>query len=412
MSNSEAIAAVTATLQAILLDEVPAGTSDFSDLSVSILPLDKARGSNTSNNQLNLFLYMVVRNAAYANADMPGRVQQGEVAIPPLPLNLYYLLTAFGRDDDAAKPFGHELLGKAMSVLYDHPVLSAADITSATQSILPDNDLANQVERIRVTLHPLSIDELSKLWTGFAMQYRLSAAYEVDVALIESARAVRAGLPVLTRGPGDQGTAAQSNLTPPLPTLTGVTIPNNQPSARLNDVITLSGFNLNGANISVLFSHPLLAAPIPVAPSGAVTPTALILQIPNQPTKFAAGFYTIAVQVQRPGEAFQRTTNALSLPLAPTVSLAPASAPAGTVAYTATVSPQVLPAQVASLLLGSAEMQADPHPTQIGTLTFSATELTPGQLWFRLRIDGVDSLLVDRSKTPPAYDPTQQVTVT
>lgn len=411
MSSFEAIAAVTATLQAILLNEVPTGAAGFSDLSVSILPLDKARGTAV-NNQLNLFLYMVVRNTAFSNADMPGRVKQGEVAIPPLPLNLYYLLTAFGRDDDAAKPFGHELLGKAMSVMYDHPVLSSADITSATQTILPDNDLANQLERIRITLHPLTIDELSKLWTGFAMQYRLSAAYEVDVALIESTRTGRAGLPVLARGPGDQGPAAQSNLLPPVPTLTGITLPKNQTSARLNDIITLVGLNLDGSNISVQFSHPLLAAPVPVLPSGAVTSAALPLQIPNLPTTFAPGFYTVSVSVQRPGENFPRTTNALSLPLAPTVTLAPASAPPGTVSYTATVSPQVLPGQLASLLLGSMEILADAHPVQTGTLRFTATGLTAGALWFRLRVDGVDSILVDRSKTPPVYDPSQQVTVT
>src|SRR5271168_3478419 len=333
MSNWEAIAAVTATLQAILLKEAPTGAPDFSDLSVSILPLDKARALNT-NIQLNLFLYMVVRNAAWSNADMPRQVQPGEVAIPPLPLNLYYLLTAFGRDDDAAQPFGHELLGKAMSVLYDHPVLSAADITSATQTILPANDLAQQVERIRITLHPLTIDELSRLWTGFAMQYRLSAAYEVGVMLIESTRAARAGLPVLTIGPGNQGVIAQSNLLPPVPTLTGIILPNNQSSARLNDIVTLTGLNLNCTNISVQFSHPLLTLPVPVAPLGAVTATALTLRVPDLPLALPAGIYTITVLVQRPSETFQRTTNALSLPVAPTVTLAPASAPAGSVDYT------------------------------------------------------------------------------
>lgn len=264
MSNSLAVAAVTATLQSILQHEVMT-ESDLSDLSVTIQPLDIARGKNT-HNQLNLFLYMVVRNAAWSNADMPRQVQPGEVAIPPLALNLYYLLTAFGRDDDVAQPFGHELLGKAMSVLHDHPVLSAADIIAATQGALPGSDLAQQIERIRLTLHPLTIDELSKLWTGFAMQYRLSAAYEVDVALIDSTRAARAGLPVLTRGPGDQGVTAQSNLTPPVPTLTGLTLPKNQSSALLNDVVTLTGVHLDGSNIGVQFSHPLLAAPITVLP--------------------------------------------------------------------------------------------------------------------------------------------------
>jgi hypothetical protein len=410
MSNFEAIGAVTATLQAILLNEVPIGTTDFSDLSVSILPLDKARVN--TNNQLNLFLYMVVRNAAWSNADMPRRVQPGEVAISPLPLNLYYLLTAFGRDDDAAQPFGHELLGKAMSVMYDHPVLSAADITSATQTLLPGNDLAQQLERIRITLHPLTIDELSKLWTGFAMQYRLSAAYEVDVALIDSTRSARAGLPVLTIGPNNQGVIAQSGLLPPVPTLTGLTLPNNQVSARLNDIVTLSGLNLNGSNISVQFSHPLLMTPVPVAPMGTVTATALMLQVPNLPLALPPGFYTITVQVQRPGETFLRTTNALSLSLAPTVTLAPSSAPAGTVGYTATVAPQVLPQQLATLILGSTEIAADPHPAQTGTLTFTATGLTAGTIWFRLRVDGVDSILVNQGQTPPVFDPSQQVTVT
>jgi len=410
MSNSQAVAAVTATLQAILLNETPVGSPDLSDLSVSILPLDKARGANT-NNQLNLFLYMVARNPAWSNAPVPGQVQQGEVGYPPLPLNLYYLLTAFGRDDDVVQPFGHELLGKAMSVLHDHMVLSSADIAGATQTLLPGSDLASQVERIRLTLHPLSIDELSKLWTGFSMQYRLSAAYEVGVALIESARATRAGLPVLTRGPGDQGPQAQSNLLPPEPTLFALTPPGNQPSARLGDVVTLTGANLSGSNIQVLFAHPLLPAPVPATPSGGDDGT-ITVQVPPTPAALPAGFYTVTVALQRPGETFLRTTNAVSMALAPTVTLSPATAAAGAIIYTASVAPDVLPAQRASLLLGAAEILPDAHPTQTGALTFVAPDVASGKIWFRLRVDGVDSQLVDRSQTPPVFFPSQQVTVT
>jgi Pvc16 N-terminal domain len=410
MSNSQAVAAVTATLQAILLNETPMGSPDLSDLSVSILPLDKARGANT-NNQLNLFLYMVARNPAWSNSPMPGQVQQGEIGFPPLPLNLYYLMTAFGRDDDVVQPFGHELLGKAMSVLHDHMVLSPADIANATQTQLPGSDLASQVERIRLTFHPLSIDELSKLWTGFSMQYRLSAAYEVGVALIESARATQAGLPVLTRGPGDQGPQAQSNLLPPEPTLFELAPPGNQPSAKLGDVVTISGVNLSGSNIQVLFAHPLLTAPVPATPSGG-NDASITVQIPPTPSALPAGFYTVSVTLQRPSESFLRTTNAVSMALAPTVALSPASAAAGTITYTGTVTPDVLPAQRVSLLLGAAEILADAHPSQTGTLTFVAPDVAAGQIWFRLRVDGVDSQLVDRSQTPPVFDPSQRVTVT
>src|ERR1700712_208569 len=98
MSNSHAIAAVTSTLRSILQTGALA-QPDLADATVTIQPLDKARGANT-NNQLNLFLYMVVRNAAWVSADMPRQVHPGEGAFPPLPLNLYYLVTAFGANDD------------------------------------------------------------------------------------------------------------------------------------------------------------------------------------------------------------------------------------------------------------------------------------------------------------------------
>jgi hypothetical protein len=413
MSNSLAIAAVTATLQSILQNGVTV-EQDLNDATVTILPLDKARAANT-NNQLNLFLYMVMRNAAWVNADMPRQVQPGEIAIPPLPLNLYYLLTAFGRDDDVTQPFGHELLGKAMSILHDHPVLSADDITGATQTLLPGNDLAQQLERIRITFHPLSIDELNKLFTGFAMQYRLSAAYEVAVALIESTRAARTPLPVLTRGQQDQGISAQADLTPPVPTLLTITPPNQQPSARLNDIVALTGVHLDGTNIDVQFNYlnPALGtAPVEVPPQAGGTATAIAVQIPNQPVNWPAGFYEVAVLVQRPGETFRRTTNELTLALAPSMTIAPASAPAGTILYTVTVTPQVWPGQRASLMLGDNEFLADAHATKTGTLTFAATGLLAGDYRVRLRVDGVDSLLVDRTKTPPVFDPTQKVTVT
>jgi len=410
MSNSLAIASVTATLQAILQQAIIL-ESDLTDTTVTIQPLDKARGNNT-HNQLNLFLYMVVRNAAWVTADMPRQVLPGESGYPPLPLNLYYLMTAFGKDDDIAQPYGHEVLGKAMSILHDHAILLPADIIAATQSLLPASDLAQQLERLRITFHPLSIDELAKLWTGFSMQYRLSAAYEVAVTLISSTLPARTPLPTLTRGPKDQGFNAQANLNTPLPTLSAITPPNRQPSARLNDIVVLTGVNLDGTNVQIEFDHELWTAPVLLTPQPGNTGTSVSVQIPNQPAVWPAGFYTAALLVQRPGETFQRTTNSLSLMLAPTITVAPASAPAGAISYTVTVAPNIFPTQSPALLLNDNEFTTAAITVQTGTLTFATTGLAAGNYWVRLRVDGVDSLLVDRTKTPPAFDPTQQVTVT
>ncbi|MGC2108250.1 MAG: DUF4255 domain-containing protein [Candidatus Korobacteraceae bacterium] len=409
MSNSLAIAAVTATLQSILLQAVTAET-DLSDTVVTIQPLDKARGAINSN-QLNLFLYQILPNAAWRNWDIPSQVKQGESAVPPLALNLYYLLTAFGRDNDANQPFGHELLGKAMSALYDHALLGADEIRNATAANLALSDLDKQVERVRITLQPLSVEEISKLWTGFATQYRLSSAYEVAVALIDSTQPVKTPLPILTRGRQDSGIFSQADLIPPFPALDTVAPPNQQLSVRLGETLTLTGHDLDGSNQGVSFLHPLWTAPIELPPATA-TATQATVGIPNNPASWPAGFYAVEFLVQRPNDTFRRTSNQLTFSLAPVITIAPQSAPAGSVTYTVTCKPDILPQQRASLLLGDLEILADPHPSQINTLTFQATNVAAGNYFVRLRVDGVDSILVNRTVTPPLFDATQKVTVT
>ncbi|HEY0395142.1 MAG TPA: DUF4255 domain-containing protein [Candidatus Elarobacter sp.] len=408
MSNFLAIAAVTATLQSIVYEGVRSAT-EFPDTTVTILPLDRARGTNTAN-QLNLFLYLITRNAAWSNLDMPRQVKPGETSIPPLALNLHFLLTAFGLEDDATAPYGHELLGRAMSVLHDHPVLSAADIRNATHAAIPGNDLDRQIDHVRLTFVSLNIDELSKLWTGFSMQYRLSAAYEVGVTLIESTRATKTPVPVLARGAGDLGSKAQTGTTPPLPQLFAADPPNAQPAVRLGEKLTFTGLHLDGANAGVRFSHALWSAPVELAPDVATaTATSLVVTIPNDPAAWPAGFYTAELLVQRTGETFRRVTNQLGFALAPSFTLVQDLAHPTN--FTATVTPQVRAEQRATLILGDREIGADaPRPAALDTLTFTAA-LDPGLYWSRLRVDGVDSLLVDRTTAPPAFDPSQQVTV-
>jgi len=410
MSNSTALAAVTATLQSILHSGITSDP-DLGDTIVTTLPPDKARGSNTVN-QLNLFLYQVLPNAAWRNHDMPRQLQPGETGNPPLPLALHYLITAFGRQDDVAQPFSHQVLGKAMSLLYDHCILSAADIQSATSATIPASDLDKQVERVRITLQPLSLEEISKLWTGFATQYRLSAAYEASVALIESTLPVKTPLPVLTRAKNDSGIFSSPDLLSPYPSLDGLELPKNQPSAKLGDTLTLNGHHLEGINLGVQFLHPLWPGPVEVPPLAGSTATQVKVTVPPNPASWPAGIYTLVVLVQSPTETYRRITNQLSFSLAPTLSISPTSAPSGTISFAATVSPEVRPEQRASLLLGDKEVLADAHPTQTPNLTFVANNVAKGDYYVRLRVDGVDTLLVDRSKKPPQFDQSQKVSAT
>jgi hypothetical protein len=173
MSNSLAIAAVTATLRQ-LLDR---GLADVPGTRVTTRPPDKAR-TEAAGNQVNLFLYQITPNAAWRN--IPAAT--GPPSQPPLALNLYYLLSAYGDNEDDPGPMSHQLLGQAMRLLHDHPVLDPAVVRGA----LPGADLHEQVERVRITLQPLSLDEMSKLWTTFQAPYRLSVAYEAAVVRIDS----------------------------------------------------------------------------------------------------------------------------------------------------------------------------------------------------------------------------------
>jgi len=407
MSNPKAVAAVTLTMQAIL-GNVALIDPDLGDATVTVLPLDKARSSNT-NNQLNLFLYQIAPDAAWRNMNVPTQVGPLETGNPPLPLSLHYLLTAFGRDNDSSLPNGHHLLGQAMSILYDHALLGPDEIRTATAS-LGNSNLDRQVERVRITLHPYSLEEISKLWTGFATNYRLSVAYEVSVVLIDSTQSRRAPLPVLMRGPGDRGVLSQASLTSPFPSLEQVRLPNSQPSALLGDTLTLSGDNLDGTNLGVQFNHPSFPAPVEVAPLPGGAATQIQVSIPNQPASWPAGLYSVAVLVQRPGESYRRTTNLLSFALAPKITnMVPPSA--GDSSITVSCVPEVQPLQEATLLVGDQELAATAVAANAGTLAFNAQNLAGGQYFVRLRVDGVDSLLVNRKVNPPVFDTTQRVTI-
>src|SRR5262249_14524941 len=174
------------------------------------------------------------------------------------------------------------------------------------------------------------------------------------------------------------------------------------------------GHDLDGTNVGVVFNHPLWTAPVEIAvvTGPNATATQVKVTIPNDPVNWPAGIYTVQVLVQRPGDGYRRSTNQVPFSLAPSLAITPTTAPAGNITYTATCSPEVRPDQRASLLLGGEEILAAAHASQTATLTFAATDLASGDYFVRLRVDGVDSLLVNKNVKPPVFDPSQKVTVT
>lgn len=209
MSSPYAIAAVTATLTRVLHEGLIAfKVADIvgGNVTVSALPPDKVvlPPANEATNQLNLFLYQATRNQGWASVGYPSRDARGErIGNPPLALDLHFLLTAYG-----IQPFFSEIvLGHAMHLLHESPVLTRDAIRKALKAVTPPklstalagSDLADQVEQIKITPVPMSTEEISRLWTAFQASYRATAAYLATVVLIESRRPARPSLPVRQR---------------------------------------------------------------------------------------------------------------------------------------------------------------------------------------------------------------------
>jgi hypothetical protein len=410
MSSHEAIAVVTETLRLYLFQRLGGAAC-------TAKPPDIAR--EDVGDQLNLFLYQIARNGAWANMDLPSQTKQGEAGRPPLALDLSYLLTAYGSGDSDVN--AQVAIGRAMRLLHDHPLLGREEIEQASAAANLPSGLHEQIERIRITHEPLSGDELSRLWTSFQTGYRISTGYKVAVVLIDSVLPPRMALPVLSRGEGDTGPTAVGDAHA-WPSLERVELRRRtprhvQPSARLGDTLVVEGHRLSGG--SLRFVHQRLTAPIVRQPDRPAGATRLEVTLPNTPAALQAwppGLWTVAVEAPLAGR--QQRSNELPFPLAPRLDdISPRqTAPAnGIVTYTVSCSPEVRRGQRISLLLGDREILTEPLPNgtnATATLTFRVADATPGTYLVRLRVDGVDSFPFDPDASPPSFDPQQQVTMT
>ena len=77
-----------------------------------------------------------------------------------------------------------------MRVLHDVAIVTDELISVRPPSgmLVLHESLRDGYERVRLSLEPLSLEDVTKVWTALALRYRLSAAYTVNVVQIESRR--------------------------------------------------------------------------------------------------------------------------------------------------------------------------------------------------------------------------------
>lgn len=410
MSNSLAVAMVTAALRRILgeaLVGVPAGGVE--NARVTTLRPDMLTNIDGDARGINIFLYEVATNGAWTGADLPTRRPDGTLLTrPQQALNLHYLLT-FSGDESALEP--QRMLGVAVSVLNAQPVLSrelVRDIIARDRADDPTtweqfSDLADQVDVVRFTLLPVSLEELSKLWSTFIQSpYRLSVTYQAAVVLLDRDLTPEPALPVRTRG--IDAAALQ------VPSITRV-VADSTPT---DPVVPGTTLRIEGQRLRGTFTTRVRVDTVEVpVPPGQVTGTRLTVQLP---AGVAAGIRTVQVVHPRmvgtpPVERVGAESNAAPLVLRPVVTgpvTATPSATAGVVDVTVPLDPPVGKRQRVLLTLNEHHPPTDQAgraytfvappplpaaPETSGTVAVPVRGVLAGTYVVRVQVDGAESVL-------------------
>jgi len=204
--------------------------------------------------RLNLYLYQVSENGFLANQEIPGQGHPADYGFPPLSLDLHYLITAFAQPETSldADLQAQLVLGDAMRVLHDFRVINDG-LTITRSAVGPvgspvlDASLLGEFEKIKVSLSPASLEDLSRIWSALPQgNFRRSVVYEATVVQIESRRRRRRSLPVERRrvhvAALDRPEIFAVYRTPTTPA-----DPEGDDRARVLDQITIEGRGFHGA---------------------------------------------------------------------------------------------------------------------------------------------------------------------
>lgn len=441
MSNVLAIASVTHLLKEMLNDALVAWNANAAiggSFTVTALPPDRvvSEDPTAQDAQLNLFLHRVTPNAALRNADLPTRGADGTLKCRPrLALDLHYILTALAAEELHAEI----LLGHAMQFFNEMTILPREQVRQLLQGGIggippaPDlphpAELADQIELLKITPHTLSMDDTSKMWTALQASYRTTVAYDVSLVLIEREVPVQPALPVLSRGgpvdpmtDRDPGILLRPGLGTTSPTLVSIEPADGQQVMRLGGDVQIFGLALSGGETVVRFSSAAtgeIREMVPIDPVGA---DKLTIRLPDGPPLTVAdpragtaydpgtwriGPYIVDVRVtDRDGRA--QISNALAVILAPRITPSAATVPGG-IEISMSCSPRIRPGQSVAIVLGR-EMTVQEAPVAaIDSVSQIYTDLVSNSRHpVRLRIDGIDSPVIDKQATPPVL---QSVTI-
>jgi hypothetical protein len=167
------IAAASEALRSLLESACPRG--QFPDARFVLFQASDFQ--NQLDEGVSIWLYRVAVNAARRNLP-PTIMADGRRLRPPLPVDLFYLVSAWGRS--IARQ--HELLGWCMRTLEDVTVLPAGVLNGPG----PEEDTFRPFEGLELVCESLPLAELHNLWDIIRPNVPVSAPYVARFVALES----------------------------------------------------------------------------------------------------------------------------------------------------------------------------------------------------------------------------------
>ncbi|MBI4943362.1 MAG: DUF4255 domain-containing protein [Actinobacteria bacterium] len=403
MSNSLAVAAVTSTLRYVLdrsLETTRVG--QVGGASVTTLhPSNLATSDVAGSAGINVFCFLVTPNHAWNLDDLPTRRSDGSLTARPVAaVDLHYLVTCYG-DDTRLEP--QRLLGRVAVALKTTSALTRDVVTAALDlyaddtdtAFLADSDLADEVELVKLSPVPLSLEEMSKLWGVLDAPYLLSQTYLATVVLVSADVAPTAALPVLQRSIG------VSPYAPPRVDAV-VTEPSDQPVATGTELLVTG----SGLVPAVAGTMRVVVGPteLDALPGGRTDAVRVVVDdaVPAGLHAMAVRHRSLAGPAGTPPARVTATSNSVPLLVRPTVAVGTVDATSATL----TVTPPLRAGQKVSVLLTRLD-DAGPTATNqltlvlppvssaqapLPTVTLPRADLLSGTWLVRIQVDGVQSL--------------------
>jgi hypothetical protein len=265
MSGPAAIGMVSASLRNLLVGELSLTTPK---VEVTLLAPDETGPER----RINLFLYKVTENPFLKNQDWTVQSGPERLVPPPLSLSLYYLLTPYAKNDEVAgNKSAHEILGDAMRVLYEFPVVPSGYL---------DPGLTAARESLQIASNALDPEEVSRIWTTFAQPYRLSVLYQVSTVQVDRLTGTGTPVPQRVRQIGVPGVRAPYR-PPVVDALTPAT-------AAAGSTVTFAGSDLAGWHADALIGDRVMLS------AEALTDDTFSATVPAD---LAPGVYDVRVDV-------------------------------------------------------------------------------------------------------------------